>query len=151
VCQFKTDRVDEGPNTVIIELCRDVPSRSQITVPVTTSSSRCLVLHWLRRNCPDGILIDLSVAYLDVLRDEGDSWQATTSREPVDLGFLRELPADGVQSLHLTAPIMATTIGAIAHLAPGLHNLYLAWTELDDAALDVCEPADRSDIPAEFR
>jgi hypothetical protein len=52
----------------------------------------------------------------------------------VDLGFLRDLPPDGIKSLHVRAADEAS-FTAVAHLAPGLRWLYLTWTRFGDAVL----------------
>ena len=53
----------------------------------------------------------------------------------VDLGFLRDLPPDCLTSLSMNATVDGSTFGAVAHLAPGLRRLTLAWSDLDDAVV----------------
>jgi hypothetical protein len=72
---------------------------------------------------------------VDIPRDSDDSWEITGGTEPADLGFLRDLPVDSVTNLHLRAPIVPESFTAVAHLAPGLRRLYLAWTGLTDDVL----------------
>jgi hypothetical protein len=64
----------------------------------------------------------------------GGSWTIDVAQEPVDLGFLRDLPANGAESLTLHSSDEAK-FGAVAHLAPGLRKLYLVWAGFSDAAL----------------
>jgi hypothetical protein len=63
------------------------------------------------------------------------TYELEGSGDPVDLGFLRELPDDGIADLHLTWPLVPESIAAITHLAPGLRRLCLANTGLRDDAL----------------
>lgn len=67
------------------------------------------------------------------------AWPATysvkTGDVPVDLAFLRGLPAGAVTDLVLPGGIVAASLAAITHLAPGLRDLDMALMELDDPAL----------------
>jgi hypothetical protein len=72
------------------------------------------------------------------LVESGDSshgWEVAGSGQASDLRFLRQLPADGIASLHLQAPIVPGSFAAVTHLAAGLRRLYLAATDLADDAL----------------
>jgi hypothetical protein len=71
----------------------------------------------------------------EYLSEDSESWEITGSTQPVDLGFLRNLPADSITDLRLQSPIVAESFPAVAHLAPGLRRLYLAWSDLADDAL----------------
>jgi hypothetical protein len=57
---------------------------------------------------------------------EVQSFSITSGDEPVDLEFVRRLPAGSVDDLTLGA-VVPSTFAAVAHLAPGLPALeYLA-------------------------
>jgi hypothetical protein len=71
----------------------------------------------------------------EVREDSDESWEITGGRQPADLGWLRQLPADSITDLHLRAPIVPESFAAVTHLAPGLRRLYLAWADLPDDAL----------------
>jgi hypothetical protein len=83
----------------------------------------------IQRRLPDGS------AESEVRADSTESWEITGSNRPADLSFLRQLPADSITGLHLRAPIVAESLVAVKHLAPGLRRLYLACADLDDDAL----------------
>ncbi len=83
----------------------------------------------IRWNRPDGSV------ETEVRHDPADSWEMTGGTQPIDLGFLRQLPADSITALHLRAPITAESFGFVTHLAPGLRRLYLARADLTDDAL----------------
>lgn len=83
----------------------------------------------IRRHRPDGSVES------EVREDPGESWQITGGSQPADLGFLRQLPAGSITNLHLRAPIMPESFGAVTHLTPGLRRLYLARADLADDAL----------------
>lgn len=53
---------------------------------------------------------------------------------PVDLGFVRDLPPDGIEALRIRAA-SEDSLDALVHLAPGLRRLYLIHTGFTDAAL----------------
>jgi len=71
----------------------------------------------------------------EYVAEDPESWEITGGTQPVDLGFLRNLPAASITSLHLRSPIVAESFAAVAHLAPGLRRLYLARSDLTDDAL----------------
>jgi hypothetical protein len=54
---------------------------------------------------------------------------------PVDLRFLRRLPPDSIRALHLRRRIVPSSMGALPHLALGLLQLTLGWTDFDDEVL----------------
>lgn len=86
---------------------------------------------------PDAVALSLDVqAVRGVESTGGGSWSVDVSMDPVDLDFLRELPADGVESLTLHSNDEAT-FGAVAHLAPGLRKLYLVWAGFSDTVLEI--------------
>lgn len=86
-------------------------------------------------NVPGDVAVSLEVqAVRGVESRGGGRWSVDVAREAVDLGFLRDLPADGVESLTLHRSDEAT-FGAVAHLAPGLRRLYLVWAGFSDAVL----------------
>jgi hypothetical protein len=72
---------------------------------------------------------------VEFVAEDSESWEITGSREPVDLGFLRHLPADSIANLHMRVPIVAESFDSVMHLALGLRRLYLAVTDLTDDAL----------------
>jgi len=84
---------------------------------------------------PDDRPLHLDVRPVAAVERHGDQWSMHSSPDPVDLGFLERLPADAVQRLALNSPLVAESVGAVTHLAPGLRRLYLASTMLTDAAL----------------
>jgi len=67
--------------------------------------------------------------------EDSESWEITGGTQPVDLGFLRNLPAGSITGLHLRSPIVPESFPAVAHLAPGLRRLCLACSDLTDDAL----------------
>jgi hypothetical protein len=71
----------------------------------------------------------------EVRQDSDQSWEITGGSQPADLEFLRQLPADSITDLHLSAPIVPGSLAAVTHLALGLRKLYLAWADLPDDAL----------------
>ena len=78
---------------------------------------------------PDGVRVDLTVPGFH------DSPGGGRPLNPaVDLGFVRDLPPDGIEALHIRAAHEESLV-ALAHLAPGLRRLYLIHTEFTDAAL----------------
>jgi hypothetical protein len=71
----------------------------------------------IQRRLPDGSVES------EVRADSDESWEITGSNQSADLSFLRQLPADSITDLHLRAPIVAESLGAVTHLAPGLRRL----------------------------
>jgi len=71
------------------------------------------------------------------------SYSVDTSDVPVDLEFLRGLPARSVTDLELPDSIVDASLPAITHLAPGLRHLDMTRTELDDASLASVARLDR--------
>jgi hypothetical protein len=67
------------------------------------------------------------------------SWQGEgrSGDHFMELDFLRDLPADAFHSLSMNATVDGSTFSAVAHLAPGLRRLTLAWSDLDDDVLPV--------------
>lgn len=87
---------------------------------------------------PDGRAVSLEIRPAAGSRPSGGgSWQVLpdTSGRPVDLGFLRDLPGDSIESLSLDRQVLVSSLPAITHLAPGLRRLYLPWCAFDDNAL----------------
>jgi hypothetical protein len=83
----------------------------------------------------DGVGVGLEVAsLLGAESAGGGSWTIIPAQEPVDLGFLRDLPRDVVESVSVRSAD-ETSFEAVAHLAPGLRRLYLEWTGFSDAVL----------------
>ncbi|SQD99749.1 hypothetical protein FMEAI12_5590017 [Parafrankia sp. Ea1.12] len=60
---------------------------------------------------------------------------ASVSWSPVDVRFLDQLPSDSITGLSITYAVQPGSLAALAHLAPGLRRLTLAWTDLTDEAL----------------
>ncbi len=87
---------------------------------------------------PDDAEIELHTEALSGSeRDPGGaSWSLIPDRRrpELDLGFLRQLPADAITSLSLGRSA-AGSVSALAHLAPGLRRLYLGWTGFGDEVL----------------
>ena len=54
----------------------------------------------------------------EYVAEDSESWEITGGTQPIDLGFLRNLPADSITSLHLRSPIVPESFPAVAHLAP---------------------------------
>lgn len=71
----------------------------------------------------------------EIHEDPDESWELPGGSQPVDLGFLRRLPPASITALHLHSPLVADSLAAVTHLAPGLRRLYLAWADLTDDAL----------------
>jgi hypothetical protein len=85
---------------------------------------------------PDGIGVCLEVQSLTGSRPTGAGvWELLTDHRPIDLGFLRVLPTDVIESICLTRDVVESSASALAHLAPGLKFLYLPWSNLTDAVL----------------
>jgi hypothetical protein len=68
--------------------------------------------------------------------EPGESYSVETGDEPVDLEFLRALPADSVRELSL-GDVVPASFAAVAHLAPGLRDLRLYLDDLGDDAPSV--------------
>jgi hypothetical protein len=83
---------------------------------------------------PDDARIDLQVQALAGSEPVGGGWSLLPSQQVVDLGFLSQLPPNAVQSMSVHSADEAT-FDAVAHLAPGLHRLYLGWSGFGDAVL----------------
>jgi hypothetical protein len=63
------------------------------------------------------------------------SYSVREGEVPVDLEFLRDLPAGAVTQLALADNIVAASFPAISHLGPGLLHLRLVLSGLDDGML----------------
>jgi hypothetical protein len=63
----------------------------------------------------------------------GEGCSVEIGEEPVDLEFIRGLPADSVSDLSL-GDVVPASIGAVAHLAPGLRDLSVYIDNLGDDA-----------------
>lgn len=66
-----------------------------------------------------------------------ESYSVRGGKEPVDLEFIRGLPADGVFDLGVTGNVVPASFAALAHLAPGLRDLCVYLDNLDHDALSV--------------
>lgn len=85
---------------------------------------------------PDAVAVSLEVqAVRGTESTGGGSWTVDVAQDRVDLRFLRDLPANGVESLTVH-PSDEATFDAVAHLAPGLRKLYLVWAGFSDAVLE---------------
>ena len=71
------------------------------------------------------------------------SYSVGSGEEPVDLEFLRSLPADSISELSLTGDVVPASFAAVAHLAPGLRHLGVYIDNLGDDA-----PSVMADLPA---
>ncbi len=129
---------DIGAAPVLATGVVNVPDGAEITLDVmviesvrkTAAQERAIHSTLsIQRHLPDGSVES------KVRADSDESWEITGSNQPADLSFLRQLPADSITDLHLRAPIVAESLNAVTHLAPGLRRLYLAWADLDDDAL----------------
>jgi hypothetical protein len=67
---------------------------------------------------------------------DGESYSIERGQEPVDLEFIRALPADSVSSLSV-GDVIPSSFGAVAHLAPGLRRLGVYLDNLGDDAPSV--------------
>ncbi len=65
------------------------------------------------------------------------SYSVGRGEEPVDLEFIRGLPAHSVSGLSLTGDVFPASFAAVAHLAPGLRRLGLYLDNLGDDAPSV--------------
>ena len=68
----------------------------------------------------------------------GQGWRLSGGNgPPLHLGFLRELPPDGITSLHLSGSttVLAESLSALPHLASSLKRLYMGWTDFGDEVL----------------
>jgi hypothetical protein len=85
---------------------------------------------------PDDVAVSLRVqAVRGTASTGGGSWSVDVAQDPVDLGFLRDLPATDVESVTLHRSVEAT-FDAVAHLAPGVRKLYLVGAGFSDAVLE---------------
>jgi hypothetical protein len=112
-----SDETEISLDVMLIESVRRVDGRSR----AARISSR------VQMDGPDGPA--------EYVAEASESWEITGGTQPIDLGFLRSLPADSITNLHLRSPIVAESFPAVAHLAPGLRRLYLARSDLGDDAL----------------
>jgi hypothetical protein len=64
-------------------------------------------------------------------------WHSTGSDdEPLDLGFLLRLSPESIADLRIVGgAVLAGSLTALPHLAPGLKRLYLGFNEFEDAVL----------------
>ena len=84
---------------------------------------------------PDGVAVSMEVQLLLGSEPSGrGSWSMIPAQEAVDLGFVRDLPADAVESLSIPSA-HEESFAAVAHLAPGLRRLYLGYSRFSDAVL----------------
>jgi hypothetical protein len=86
---------------------------------------------------PDDTDISLDVSPVSGSRPSGGgSWSVMTdaANPVVDLGFLADLPPNGIQRLTL-GRTSRSSFAAITHLAPGLRYLYLSFADLGDEVL----------------
>jgi hypothetical protein len=84
---------------------------------------------------PDGVRVSLEVQALRGSEPTGGGgWSTLPVQEPVHLGFIRDLPADGIESVSVRSADEAS-FEAVVHLDPGLRRLYLGWTGFSDAVL----------------
>lgn len=86
---------------------------------------------------PDGTDVNLDVARIESVKRSAAGLEVDYGNEPLDLGFLRELPGDGIAGLKVNYWIVPGSFPAVAHLAPRLRQLSLAATDLDDGALTI--------------
>lgn len=87
-------------------------------------------------NVPNDAQVSLSVQAVRGSRATGGgAWTLDFAQQPVDLGFLRNLPADRVESLTVESRSEAS-FDAVAHLAPSLRRLYLVWAGFSDVVLE---------------
>jgi len=84
---------------------------------------------------PDDVPVALTVMSVSgVRRSRSKGWILKGDGRPVDLSFIRHLPPDAIDTLTIKA-VQPESMAALPHLAPGLHRLYLAHTDLTDDAL----------------
>ena len=84
---------------------------------------------------PDDQPISLDVHSATGLQhNAGGGWSSSGSGQPSDLGFLRDLPEAVISALSFQK-VVASSVPAIEHLAPGMERLTLKWSGLDDTAL----------------
>lgn len=87
-------------------------------------------------NVPDDVQVSLSIqAVRGSSSTSGGGWTLDFAQDPVDLGFLRKLPVDRVESLTIESS-SAISFDAVAHLAPSLRKLYLVWAGFSDGVLE---------------
>ncbi len=122
---------ESGPTVAagVVEVPDDVELRLDVTGPMTwrpSSSAYSSSLTITHDGQPDATEVHTS-----------SSWEGQGARGGhfVDLGFLRDLPADCLVALSLSSAVDGASFGAIGHLAPGLRRLNLMWSDLDDGVL----------------
>lgn len=86
---------------------------------------------------PDGTDVSLDVARIESVQRSAAGLEVGYSNEPLDLGFVRRLPVDSITSLKVNYWIVSGSFPSVRHLAPGLRELTLAATDLDDGALAI--------------
>jgi hypothetical protein len=86
---------------------------------------------------PDDAVVSLDVARIESVHRSSAGLEVGYSNEPLDLGFVCNLPVDSITSLKINYWIVPESFPSVRHLAPGLRELYLAATDLDDGALAV--------------
>ena len=85
---------------------------------------------------PDGVAVSLEVMPIErVAREGAQAWSVHPAPGPLALDFLQALPTDVIDSLSLRSAVVASTLDALPHLAPGLTHLYLVWTDFTDDVL----------------
>jgi len=123
---------DKGP--VLATGVVDVPDDLEVSLTVHRVGS-------VRRDpLGGGGFITSSITTDEVVAEQSpvQSWALSgRSGPPLHLGFLRELPADSLTSLHMSGSttVLAASLSALPHLASGLNRLYLGWTDFGDEVL----------------
>jgi hypothetical protein len=100
-----------------------------------TGPGRLPVLATGAVSAPDGAEIHLDVHEVHGLEPHDDGWTFHSGTAKIDLGFVRELPADAIFALDLGSQVRGDSMDAIVHLAPGLRQLCLSWTEYGDEVI----------------
>lgn len=86
-------------------------------------------------DAPDDRPVELSLTECSgAQRLPRGGWTMQPTNQPTDLQFLYALPSNAIESLELSH-VVADSFGAVAHLAPGLRELLLTNTDLDDDAI----------------
>jgi hypothetical protein len=86
-------------------------------------------------DAPDGVPIRLSLMeYSGAQPVPRGGWTMQPTGRATDLRFLSQLPRDAIESLEMHH-VVADSFGAVVHLAPGLRQLLLTGTDLDDDAI----------------
>jgi hypothetical protein len=84
---------------------------------------------------PDGAAVHLHVQeVLDSVASGRGGWRSTGGLRPVDLAVLTGLPSNALHAVTLRA-VDERSVGALAHVSPGLRMLYLSASGLGDAVL----------------